>query len=271
MLRVVEVAFPAQGHRLARDVDGTGERQRARSSPAPSSPRRSSRRRSGVRLRRRPSSTCRRRRRRRRAAARARSKERRAHQYDRSFGSHFVIVTGFQSSAGPPSTQRTSVCLRKFVVVALRIVVRARVRAAALLAREPRHDHALGELEQEAELERLREIAVEDLALVLDVDVAVALAQAGDDLALPAASAPRAGRRRSSRASSSRARRGSSTAARRTCGRGARPADARRRARPTPGTSTVVCESAHSAAWRPARLPNVIVSISALPPRRFAP
>src|SRR6185312_16627333 len=68
--------------------------------------------------------------------------------------------------------------------VAIRIVVRARVRAAALLSREAGDDHAFGELEQEAELERLRQVAVEDLPLVLDVDAAVALAQAGDDLAL---------------------------------------------------------------------------------------
>ena len=36
-------------------------------------------------------------------------------------------------------------------------------------------------------------------------------------------------------------------------------------------TTTVVCESAQSAAARPARLPNVIVSMSAFPPRRLAP
>ena len=37
------------------------------------------------------------------------------------------------------------------------------------------------------------------------------------------------------------------------------------------GTVTVVFASAHSAAERPARRPNVIVSISELPPRRLAP
>ena len=37
-----------------------------------------------------------------------------------------------------------------------------------------------------AELQRLRQVVVEDVALVLDDDVLVALAQAGDDLALPA-------------------------------------------------------------------------------------
>src|SRR2546421_646564 len=58
------------------------------------------------------------------------------------------------------------------------------MRATALLAREAGDDHALGELEQKPELERLGEIAVEDRPLVLDVDVRVALAEAGDDLAL---------------------------------------------------------------------------------------
>src|SRR5437660_557951 len=56
--------------------------------------------------------------------------------------------------------------------------------APALLAGKSAHDHALGELEQEAELERLRQIIVEDIALVVDNDALVALAQAGDDLAL---------------------------------------------------------------------------------------
>ena len=37
------------------------------------------------------------------------------------------------------------------------------------------------------------------------------------------------------------------------------------------GTSIVVFDSAHSAAARPARRPNVIVSMSELPPRRLAP
>ena len=32
------------------------------------------------------------------------------HQYLRSIGSHFVTVTGFQSSFGLPSAQVTSVC-----------------------------------------------------------------------------------------------------------------------------------------------------------------
>src|SRR5580765_6989452 len=57
--------------------------------------------------------------------------------------------------------------------------------AATLLPRESGDDHALRELEEVAELESLRQVAVEDLALVLDVDACVTLAQAGDDLALP--------------------------------------------------------------------------------------
>src|SRR4051812_275074 len=46
-------------------------------------------------------------------------------------------------------------------VVALRVVIRPSVCAAALLACKTRDHHALGQLEQKAELERLREIAVE--------------------------------------------------------------------------------------------------------------
>ena len=76
-----------------------------------------------------------------------------------------MIVTGFQSWLGPPSTQRISECLRKLLVVAVGEVVRAGVRAAALLAREPGDDHAVGELEQESELERLGEVVVEDSPL----------------------------------------------------------------------------------------------------------
>ena len=71
--------------------------------------------------------------------------------------------------------------LEEVLVVAVGEVVRARVRAAALLAGEPADDHARGELEHEAELERLGQVAVEDLALVLDDDALVALAQALDD------------------------------------------------------------------------------------------
>src|SRR5215211_7443463 len=47
------------------------------------------------------------------------------------------------------------------LVVAVRVVVRPRVRAAALLARQARDDHAVRQLEQEAELERLGEVVVE--------------------------------------------------------------------------------------------------------------
>src|SRR6476659_10280081 len=73
---------------------------------------------------------------------------------------------------------------QEVLVVAVREVVWPRVRAAALLAREPGDDHALRELEEVAELERLREVGVEDVTLVLDHDVLVALAQPLHDLAL---------------------------------------------------------------------------------------
>ena len=56
------------------------------------------------------------------------------------------------------------------------------------------------------------------------------------------------------------------------CGRAARSTRARRRRCADSGTvHGPCCESAHSAAARPARRPKVIVSISELPPRRFAP
>ena len=55
------------------------------------------------------------------------------------------------------------------------------MRAAALLAREARDEHAGGELEQEPELERLRQVVVEDLALVVDDDALVALTEVADD------------------------------------------------------------------------------------------
>src|SRR5438445_591084 len=71
------------------------------------------------------------------------------------------------------------------LVVAVRIVVRACMCAAALLPCEAADDHALRELEQEAELQRLREVVVEERALVLDDDALVPVAQALDDLALP--------------------------------------------------------------------------------------
>src|SRR5262249_60363312 len=70
------------------------------------------------------------------------------------------------------------------LVVAFREIVRARVRASALLAGEAGDDHAVGELEQEAELQSLGEIGVEHLSPVVDDDPLVALSQAGDDLAL---------------------------------------------------------------------------------------
>src|SRR5581483_232833 len=72
----------------------------------------------------------------------------------------------------------------ELLVVALRIVVRARVRAARLLAPDPRLDHAERRVEHVSELDRLRQVAVEDLPLVFDVDVLVALAQLEQDRAL---------------------------------------------------------------------------------------
>jgi hypothetical protein len=70
------------------------------------------------------------------------------------------------------------------LVVAVREVVRARVCPTALLPREPGDDHAVGELEQEAELQRLRQVVVEERSLVVDDHALVALAHACDELAL---------------------------------------------------------------------------------------
>ena len=56
--------------------------------------------------------------------------------------------------------------------------------AAALLARESGLHHDPRKVEHRAELERLREIRVEDVALVLDDDVLVALAEPLDDVEL---------------------------------------------------------------------------------------
>src|SRR5207244_1853944 len=53
-----------------------------------------------------------------------------------------------------------------------------------LLPRNPRLDHARGKIEEVADLERLRQVAVEDVTLVLDDDALVALAQGLDDLHL---------------------------------------------------------------------------------------
>ena len=69
-------------------------------------------------------------------------------------------------------------------VVAVGEVVRPRVGAAALLSGQARDDHAVGELEQEAEFERLRQVGVEDVALVVDGHPLVALAETLDDPAL---------------------------------------------------------------------------------------
>src|SRR6266550_4510445 len=85
--------------------------------------------------------------------------------------------------------------LQELLVVAHGIVVRACVGAATLLALDPGDHHALGEVEEEAELDRLRQVAVEDLALVLEEHALVALAEAGHDLALLRARPTRALRR----------------------------------------------------------------------------
>src|SRR6478672_1187121 len=81
--------------------------------------------------------------------------------------------------------ERDDRVLHVVLIIAVGVVVRTGVCAAALLAREARNDHALGELEQESKLERLRQVVVEDLPLVLDDDALEALAQPRDDLPLP--------------------------------------------------------------------------------------
>src|SRR5581483_7246491 len=67
--------------------------------------------------------------------------------------------------------------VHEILVVARREVVRARMGAAALLARETCGDHAERGVEHVPELDRLCEVAVEDVALVLDDDVLVPLAE----------------------------------------------------------------------------------------------
>ena len=59
------------------------------------------------------------------------------------------------------------------------------MRAAALLPREAGLDHARGELEEEAELERLRHVVVEERPLVVDDHVLVPLEQTRDERPLP--------------------------------------------------------------------------------------
>ena len=76
--------------------------------------------------------------------------------------------------------------LEEVLVVALGEVARAGVGAAALPPLHPGGDHTDGQIEQVAELERLGEVAVEDLAAVVDEHLAVALAQAFQDLELAA-------------------------------------------------------------------------------------
>ena len=76
------------------------------------------------------------------------------------------------------------------------------VRAAALLARDPAHDHALRELQQEAELERLRQVAVEQRRPCPRRRRCGSARGVRRRSRPGGASGPRAGRRRSSRASS---------------------------------------------------------------------
>src|SRR5438128_1936353 len=85
-----------------------------------------------------------------------------------------------RTTVGPPHDG----VLEEVLVVTAGVVVRARVRAPAFFARNPRLDHARGEIEQVAELERLRQVAVENLSLVLDDYARVALTQRVHDLPL---------------------------------------------------------------------------------------
>src|SRR4051812_42687555 len=62
-------------------------------------------------------------------------------------------------------------------VVPRRVIV-AEVGAAALGAGQGAHDEGLGEVDEEAQLDGLGEVVVEDLALVLDGCLVVAVAQA---------------------------------------------------------------------------------------------
>jgi hypothetical protein len=69
-------------------------------------------------------------------------------------------------------------------VVAVRVVL-AEVPAARLVARLGRHHEALGEVEQEAQLDGLEQLGVVALAAVGDADAQVAVLQRGDvDLGL---------------------------------------------------------------------------------------
>src|SRR5690242_2260031 len=74
--------------------------------------------------------------------------------------------------------------VEEVLVVAARVVVRPGVGAAALLADDTGADHAERGVEHVPELDRLREVAVEDLALVLHVDVRVALPEPLEDFDL---------------------------------------------------------------------------------------
>src|SRR6266404_6322427 len=100
---------------------------------------------------------------------RTRQAEARSEQAEPCASVRPLLWCPFRHGHGLPVEVGTSVdpphegVLEKVVVVAFGVVMRPRVGAATLLARESRDDHALGKLEQEAELERLRQIAVEYL------------------------------------------------------------------------------------------------------------
>src|SRR4051794_26412145 len=154
------------------------------------------------------------------------------------------------------------------LVVARRMVVRAGVGASAFLAPDAALDHAERRVEHVAELDRLRQVAVEDVALVFDVDVLVPLAQLEEDLALPHHLRLLAEdrevvehRRPELVANLPRALAVLTVEELAQLPFASRSSDS--------GTSIVVWESAHSAAAVPERRPKVIVSISELPPRRF--
>src|SRR2546421_549307 len=93
-----------------------------------------------------------------------------------------VFAAAEATGAGAEVVARDERVAEEVLVVPVGIVVGPRVRAAALAAGQACDDHALGEVEQETELERLRQVAVEDVALVVDDDALVALLQRGHDL-----------------------------------------------------------------------------------------
>src|SRR4029077_9526729 len=75
--------------------------------------------------------------------------------------------------------------LHEVLVVADGVIVGTRVSTTALLARDTGLQHARREVDHVAELDRLCQVAVEDLAFVLDDDTAlVSLTELVDDLDL---------------------------------------------------------------------------------------